>query len=161
MKLSNFPPELIEAVGGLPVSHVWRSDGRAMFVEIGSLTASEKSRRDGSPMNPCGQVSIHLYCEWRIETSEEILCGSRSEPLLQASALESLIGRRISGLTLRGCLPEIDLALDGDYHLTSYSADVGQPEWSIANRLNSPPQWFDVREGVIWLGDGGPSAKVR
>jgi hypothetical protein len=161
MKLSNLPPELMEAVCGLPVSHVWQSDGRAMFVEIGLLTVSEKFRRDGSLMNPMGQVSVHLYCEWRIETPNEILCGSRSAPEVRARVLESLIGRRISSLTLRGPLPEIDIALDGDYHLTTYSADIGQPEWSISNRLKAPPQWFDVREGVVWVGDGGPYENVR
>lgn len=154
MKLSSLPSELTTAVCGLPVSHVWRSDGRAMFVEIGALTASEKSRRDGSPMNPSGQVSIHLYCEWRIETPAKIVCGSRSELKAQSSALNGLIGRTVSGLTFGGRLPEIDLELDGDYHLTSYCADAGQPDWSVANRLKFPPQWFDVRKGELWMGDG-------
>jgi hypothetical protein len=51
-----------------------------MFVELGALTSSDKNRRDGSPMNPTGEVSIALYGEWRIEGPGEILCESRSEP---------------------------------------------------------------------------------
>jgi hypothetical protein len=148
--------DLTETVQGLAVSHIWRGDGPALFMELGALTPSEKTRRDGTPMNPTGQASIALYREWRVETPSGILCGSRSEPALQASTLHGLLCRKVLGIAVSGRLPELELSLEGDLHLTSYTADDGQPDWAIADRLQSPPRWFDVIDGMVRVGDGGP-----
>ncbi|TYC87994.1 hypothetical protein FMM79_11085 [Novosphingobium sp. BW1] len=41
---------------GLPISHVWRGYGAALFIELGNLTPVAK--HDGSPGNPEGEVSL-------------------------------------------------------------------------------------------------------
>jgi hypothetical protein len=142
---------------GLSVSHISRGDGSVIFVELGELTPSRKVRRDGTLMNPLGGVSINLNSGWRVEASNEILCGSKSEQADASPVLAGLIGRKVLGLSIVGRLPEIDLALDDDRHLTSFTTYQGQPDWAIADHRSSPPRWFDVRKGVVILGDGGPT----
>lgn len=142
---------------GLPVRRLWRGDYQALFVELGELTASTKTRRDGSLMNPVGEVSIRLYGEWRIESSQQVLCEGSSEPALAAPVLEGLVGRKVVALGVVGSLPEIEVVLTDGLRLVSVSSNGGEPDWSVADRRCSPPRWFDVRDGVVTATDGGPS----
>lgn len=77
-----------ETLVGLPISHVWRGYGSAIFIEIGGL--SPQSRRDGSSGNPEGQVSLGVEWSWRIEDRSSIICGSWSEEERWESSLDLL-----------------------------------------------------------------------
>jgi hypothetical protein len=143
-------------VDGLSVTHIWRGYGETLFVELGELSPSTKVRRDGTAMNPTGQVSVEFHGGWRIEAAQDIRCGSASDAHEVALVLAALIGRKIAALAIVGRPPEVSLTLDDDYYLTSFTAVSGDPDWSVADRRTVPHRWFDVRSGVVTLGDGGP-----
>lgn len=64
---------------GLPLSHIWRGRGSAIFLEFGNLTPATDVRRDGSQKNPQGEAGIMIEWSWRIEGKKSILCGSWSD----------------------------------------------------------------------------------
>lgn len=148
------------SVSGLAVTHVWHGYGQALFVELGQLTPSDKVRRDGTSRNPTGQVSIEFHGGWRIEIDRRIGCGDKAEPDEIERIVASLMGRTAAHLTTMGQLPEIVLALNGGYRLVSFTATAGDPDWAVVDRRAGPARWFDVRDGAISLGDGGPVASV-
>lgn len=137
---------------GLPVSHVWRGYGSAIFIECGNLRSV--TRRDGSPGNPEGEVSLGVEWSWRIEDRTAIRCGSWSEEGLWEPAFDALRGARISQCELFGALPEVALMTDGGVRFLPFSTADGQPQWHLVDRRHSTPQWFTVREGQRHLGDG-------
>ena len=137
---------------GLPISHVWRGHGSAIFVECGKL--EPVTRRDGSTGNPQGEVSLGIEWSWRIEDRTAIRCGSWSEEELWEPALTLLRDARIERCELFGTLPEVAITTDGEIRLLSFSTTDGQPQWHFVDRRNGPPRWFTVREGRLHLGDG-------
>jgi hypothetical protein len=137
---------------GLPISHLWRGHGSAVFIEFGRLRPV--ARRDGSAGNPEGEVSLGVPWSWRIEDRTSILCGSWSDEHLWEPAFEMLRRAHISRCGLFGALPEVALTTDGGISFVSFSTTDGQPQWSMADRRNEPPRWFTVQEGQLHLGDG-------
>jgi hypothetical protein len=134
-------------VCGLPVSHVWRGHGSALFVEFGELTPS--SRRDGTPGNPDGEFGLMIEWSWRIEGASDILCGSWSEEEMWEPAFQNMIGRTVEGLTTFGRLPEIAVALSGDMHLASFMTSEGQPEWALFDRRSAEVRTIHSRDGRV------------
>jgi hypothetical protein len=137
---------------GLPISRVWRGYGSALFIELG-ITAPV-ARRDGSPGNPEGEVSLGIEWSWRIEDQTAIRCGSWSEEGLWEPAFDQLRNRRVARCELFGLLPEVILTADTGIRLLTFSTTEGQPQWHLVDRRNGPPRWFTVREGYLHLGDG-------
>jgi hypothetical protein len=72
---------------GMKVSHLWRGYGSAIFLEFGNLSPGS-ARRDGSPGNPMGEITIGIEWSWRIENATSIICGSWSEEELWAPAFD-------------------------------------------------------------------------
>jgi hypothetical protein len=66
-----------DALIGLPLSHVWRGYGSAIFLEFGRLTP--RTRRSGEAGNPRGELGLMIQWSWRIEDTVSILCGSWSQ----------------------------------------------------------------------------------
>ena len=62
---------------GLPVTHIWRGAGSAIFLEFGELHPT--TWRDGSTGNPKGEWAIMIEWSWRVEGRKSILCGSWSD----------------------------------------------------------------------------------
>jgi len=137
---------------GLPISHVWRGYGSALFIELGNLMAVAK--HDGSLGNPEGEVSLGVEWSWRIEDRMAIRCGSWSEEDLWEPAFDSLRERRVKKCDLFGILPEVMLTTDAGVRFLSFSTTDGQPQWHLVDRRDGPPRWFTVREGRLHLGDG-------
>ena len=65
------------ALVGMEVAHLWRGHGSAIFLEFGTLSPGSV-RRDGSPGNPMGEITIGIEWSWRIENANSIVCGSWS-----------------------------------------------------------------------------------
>lgn len=141
---------------GLPISHVWRGYGSAIFIECGELTAVTK--RDGSIGNSQGKVSLGIEWSWRIEDRTAIRCGSWSDEELWEPALNMLRNARIAQCELFGTLPEVAITTDGEIRLLSFSTTDGQPQWHFVDRRDGPPRWFTVRKGRLHLGDGSERA---
>jgi len=137
---------------GLPISHVWRGYGSALFIELGNLTPVMK--HDGSPSHPEGEVSLGVEWSWRIEDRMTIQCGSWSEERLWEPAFDSLRESRVTKCELFGSLPEVMLTTDAGVRLLSFSTTDGQPQWYLVDRRDGTSRWFTVREGQLHIGDG-------
>jgi hypothetical protein len=145
---------------GLQVSHLWRGYGSAIFLEFGELSAprdpdgSLSRRRDGSLLNPRGQIGIGIQWNWRIEHATWIICGSGSEDELLETGLNVLRASSVQSLSLAGRLPEIDLAFTNLLHLVTFMTAGGQPDWSLSDRRMTPHTWVTVRQGALFESDG-------
>lgn len=148
--------ELAASIIGLPISHVWRGYGSALFIEIGNLRPVGK--RDGSPGIPEGEVSLGVEWSWRIEDQVAIRCGSWSEEELWEPVFDTLRNARIARCELFGALPEVTLTTDGGRRFVSFSTTDGQPQWHLVDRRELAPRWFTVRKGKLHLGDGTESS---
>lgn len=141
---------------GLPISHVWRGYGSALFIEFGHLLP--RTKRDGSLGDPEGQVSLGIEWSWRIEEHAAIRCGSWSEEDLWEPAFDALRHAQVARCELFGALPEVVLTTISGIRLLSFSTTDGQPKWHFVDRRDGPPRWFTVREGELHLGDGSEPA---
>lgn len=137
---------------GLPISHVWRGHGSAIFIEVGKLKSL--TNRDGSNGNPQGEVSLGIEWSWRIEDQTAIKCGSWSDEKLWQPALNAMHKARIARCELFGSLPEVAITTDSQLRLLSFSTTDGQPQWHFIDRRGDMTRWFTVREGRLHLGDG-------
>lgn len=81
---------------GLPLSHLWRGYGSAIFLEFGHLTP--RTRRSGEAGNPCGEFGLMIEWSWRIENIVSILCGSWSEEPLWMPTFDLLRNKTVIGL---------------------------------------------------------------
>jgi hypothetical protein len=120
------------AMYGVAVSHVWRGHGSALFVEFGALTA--RTRRDGSPSEPQGQLALMIQWSWRIEDEQTILCGSWSDEHLWPPAFARLIGYDVVDVSAFGRLPEVCVSLASGLRILSFNTSEGDPAWALFNR---------------------------
>lgn len=152
MKTQQAFDDFARSLIGMPISHVWRGYGSAIFIEIGELTPT--TRRDGSPGHSEGEVSLGVEWSWRIENDASILCGSWSEDDLWESVLDRLRGSQVERCCLFGVLREVELTTNTGVRFISFSTTDGQPQWHLVDRRNGPARWFSVRSGSLHLGDG-------
>ncbi len=89
-----------------------------------------------------------LDCEWRVENSKSILCGSFSEKDAIDSQLEQLLGESVADIEIYGNLPEMVILLSSGLRLASFTADEGQPEWTMFLPDNS---WLCCVDGSVAL----------
>ena len=128
--LSDFARPLI----GMPVSHVWRGHGSAIFVEFGELKQPKIHPRNGSLMQPDGEMGLMIEWSWRIEGPRSIVCGSWSSERRWPAALRRLLGARVVKVETFGRLPELSISLSNNLHLASLMTAEGQPQWSLFDR---------------------------
>lgn len=125
---------------GLPISHAWRGHGSAIFIEIGTLTKEERRN------HPIGEYSVMLDCDWRIEGSSEIQCGSFCESEIIDHSISELVGDSIASVELMGVLPEVTLILTSGKRVLSFTSDTGQPEWAI---FLPDKSWLASKKGSL------------
>jgi len=116
----------------LPLSHLWRGHGSAIFLEFGLLTS--RTRGDGTPRNPCGELSLMIQWSWRIENATSILCGSWSEEPLWEPTFDLLRNKVVTELSVVGRLPEIVVALSEGLYVSSFMTAEGDPQWCLFDR---------------------------
>ncbi len=121
-----------KALRGLPLSHVWRGYGAALFLEFGTLR--QHFLPDGAAGHPMGQMGLMIQCCWRIEGSRTILCGSSSDESKWARFFDMLLQGTVTDVSLFGRLPEIDVSLSNRMHVVSFSTTDGQPQWALFHR---------------------------
>lgn len=119
---------------GLPISHIWRGYGSAIFLEFGT---EPRTRRDGSPGNPLGEWTLMIEWSWRIEGKRLIWCGSWSDEERWPRAFNRLLGAKVEAVSLFGRLPKIDLKLTNGIHVVSMMTAEGDPEWGLINRKDN------------------------
>lgn len=135
------------AACGLTIAHVWRGHGSALFIELGALTPT--TRRDGSPGEPEGEISLMVEWSWRIEDGRSIACGSWSDEDLWPPTFARLAGRTVEDLSTFGRPPEVVLSLRGDLRVASFMTAEGDPAWTLFDRRGSRTIAVCCRAGVI------------
>ncbi len=127
---------------GLKISHVWRSIGPCVFIEIGRLSKERRAK------NPRGQVSVRVAAQWRLERTRSIQVGSGfSDPRIN-NRLRTLVGTAIESIKLTDRLPEIDIDLEDGRRFVTFTNWNSQPQWSIGfkdlNLFPIDPQWSGI-----------------
>ncbi len=150
-----FVEHLSAATVGMPVSHVWRGYGSALFLEFGKLSArlgkdgSPRLRSDGSSGTPQGEITLMIQWSWRIEDEHSIVCGSWSDDELWQPSFDRLVGQVVTGLTTFGRLPEVSVALSGGLYVASFMTAEGDPECALIDRRGQSPVAVHCKSGVI------------
>jgi hypothetical protein len=143
--------ELLEpyrkALVGLPLSHVWRGRGSAIFLEFGRLTP--RLLKDGTPGSPDGEITAMIEWSWRIENGVEIVCGSFSEEEVWPEAFEGLHGRVVTDVQVFGRLPELYVSLEGDVHVASFMTAGGEPAWALIDHRPKGLRTIHILSGAI------------
>src|SRR4051794_39204299 len=93
---------------GIPVTHIWRGYGSAIFIELGELQPG-RLLRNGTPGNAKGPFSLRIEWSWRIEGKRRIWCGSWTDEERWPRAFRRLVGSTVASISLFGRLPEIDM----------------------------------------------------
>jgi hypothetical protein len=140
--------EFVSPMIGLPVSHIWRGYGSALFIELGELH-SVRYKNGRVSRNPSGQMGIGIEWSWRIEGKKRIWCGSWSDESRWNRFFSMMLGSRVDSVSLFGRLPEIDLCLSNGLHLLSMMTADGEPEWSISDRRSDPSRYLSVKNGRL------------
>ena len=143
--------EFRDGLIGLPLSHLWRGHGSAIFLEFGRLTPRNRTRPSGEPGNPHGEFGLMIEWSWRIEDSTSILCGSWSEEPLWETTFDLVRNKSLSELSIVGRLPEIVVALSDNLFVSSFMTAEGDPQWSLFDRRNPTLRTLSVREGRLKL----------
>ena len=130
----------VDPLLGLPVNHIWRGGGSAIFVELGEL--SWKAANGGLRRNPPGEMGIMIEWSWRIEERLSIICGSFSDETLWPRGCSALLNQKLIGADCFGRLPEIDLSFSNGTHLVSFMTAHGGPEWTIFERKGNATRWL-------------------
>jgi hypothetical protein len=146
-------PTFREALIGLPLSHLWRGHGSAIFLEFGRLTP--QSRRNGEAGNPRGDFGLMVEWSWRIENRTSILCGSWSEGHLWEPTFDLIRNQAVVDLSVVGRLPEIVVAFAGDRYVSSFMTAEGDPSWTLFDRRGDAVRWLNVREGKLDVTEKG------
>jgi hypothetical protein len=137
-----------DAINGLPVSHVWRGHGSALFLEFGTL--SPTGRRGGEAGEPEGAFGLMIEWSWRIEAGMSIVCGSWSDDDVWPSALEGLEGAKVESVAVSGVLPEIVVTLSNGTRVLSFMTAEGEPAWTLFDR-RGPSLTFHSKAGNVCI----------
>ena len=141
----------MQSLIGMPLSHIWRGYGSALFFEFGKLTATQK--RDGSSGPPEGEMGLMIEWSWRIEGRRSILCGSWSDEKRWDRVFKFLVGCDVTQVALFGRLPEIDVTLSSGAHVLSFMTNKGFPAWTLFDRRNERSSWLRPHRGVLTIGN--------
>jgi hypothetical protein len=137
----------ISGLQGLRVNNLWRGFGSAVFLELGRL--SERTKRNGSPGQPVGEVTIGIEWSWRIEGENSIICGSWSDEELWEPTFDRLRNTNVSQIKLFGTLPEVAIFTSSSLCFVSFSTTEGQPAWSFVDRRADNVCSYSVKDGKI------------
>ena len=138
---------------GLPLSHLWRGAGSAIFLEFGRLTP-RVPRPSGEVGNPHGQFGLMIQWSWRIENAGSILCGSWSEERLWKPTFDLLQNKNVVELSLFGRLPEVSVALTEGLYVSSFMTAEGDPSWTLFDRRSGTVRWLNVCDGELKVQTG-------
>jgi len=141
----------------MPITHTWRGYGSAIFLEFGRLTHTvdkkgyPRVRRDGSPLNPFGEMEAMIESGWRVDADSVVVADSRSDPLLIERAINGIKGLTVISVHALGSPPEITIELSGGKVITTYTDQEPVSQWALFDRRLTQTTWLHVREGSLTL----------
>jgi hypothetical protein len=145
----------------LPIGHVWRGYGSALFLELGSLTP--RFLANGRRMrNDCGEFTAGIEWSWRIEDANRILAGSWSEESHWDTFFRQVLGTTLVGISLFARIPEIELDLSNGLHLCSMMTAEGDPAWHISNHIDAHKSIsVSIHDGILCWESSMGGIKVK
>ncbi len=141
--------EFTRGFAGMPLSHIWRGYGSAIFFEFGQLTSPIKKRKDGATGNPRGEVGVMIEWSWRIEGKKTIICGSCSNENKWKRGFSILKNQPLSGISILGKLAEVHLRFGNGASCRSFMTTNGHPSWAIFDRTSDNHRTFHSRFGRV------------
>lgn len=136
-----------EPLIGLPLSHLWRGYGSAIFLEFGLL--APRVRRNGTPGNPRGEFSLMIQWSWRIENATSIVCGSWSKEPLWKPTFDLIRNKVVTELSVVGRLPEIVVSLSESLYVSSFMTAEGDPQWCLFDYRDAAYRTMTVKDGCL------------
>jgi hypothetical protein len=141
--------EMTTGLIGIPVTHIWRGHGSAIFIELGELKPG-RLLQNGTSGNPEAPFGLTIEWSWRIEGKRRIWCGSWSDESRWPRAFASLLGSKVASISFFGRLPEIDLGVSNGLHIVSMMTAEGDPRWVLSER-GTPGQAFMIKAGRLQM----------
>jgi hypothetical protein len=134
---------------GLPVTHIWRGYGTALYLEFGDLHPRRLS--DGSSGNPTGDWELLIASGWRIEGRGLALCDSESDDSHWQEVFRGLMNATVEVVSLVGELPEIALALSNELRLISMTGAQRSPQWTLFDNRKNRAGWAAIKSGILTI----------
>ena len=122
----------LNSLVGHAVSHIWFGDYSALYLELGRLTPSGRTRRDGSPTNPGGDFTVYAGFDWRIERPRSIFGSRDCSKGRQRTITKKLLGASVTSATVYGRLPELQIGFSCGMWLVTFGLGRGDPDWSVS-----------------------------
>ena len=118
---------LVQPLIGLVVSRPWKSDGAALYLELGTLRPYE------TPRGPRTRGEAHVFAGyvWRVEDGTKILYGSSTDRGEIESAITLLQNTTLQTMSASGRVPELTLEFSNGQCLRTMAVGTGDPEWSV------------------------------
>jgi hypothetical protein len=148
-----------DSLVGMSLTHTWRGHGSAIFLEFGAL--AQRTRRDGPPGEPRGELSAMIQWSWRIEGRNSIICGSWSDDAIWEAALLQLRGSTVTNVEVFGKLPELAMELSNGHRVVSFMTSEGDPQWTLFDRRSPTTRWLHARDGRLVEETSTAQASVR
>ena len=145
--------EHVRPISGLPISHVWRGYGSAIFIEFGDLTECTVQYRGGrQSIFHDGQFGVMIQWSWRVERPRSIYFGSWSTNKVIDNRLPKLLHKTVKSIEVEGRLPELVIELSEGLWVHSFSTNEGQPYWCLyLDRKQIPNLWLKSEGGRVVL----------
>jgi len=151
--------EITRPIIGMRMTRPWLGYASAFLADFGKLHSETIKFKNGKVRKIMkGQASIMLDCTWRLERTRTIVFGRITGSRKLAHAMKWLKGRQITGISLQGDIPELELELDSRFRLRSFMGYEGASSWCVFLRdvklFPRPKQWTKKwlnRDHELWL----------
>jgi len=102
-----------------------------------------------------------IQWSWRIENMVSILCGSWSQEPLWKPSFNLLHDKTVVDVSVFGRLPEVSVALNEGFFVSSFMTAEGDPSWVLFDRRSDTERWLSVREGSLSVKDNASERSSR
>lgn len=134
---------------GLRVAEAWRGHGAALCLELGRLA------RRGQEPHARGAGSLLMEWSWQVVGTRGVLAGSWAPDGRVTAALRSVVGRRVTGLTVSGPEAALTVTVDGNREVHAAGPAGMAPQWTL---FLPDGTWLAVEDGRV-VHDGERAAR--
>ncbi|MFD2262977.1 hypothetical protein ACFSM5_08770 [Lacibacterium aquatile] len=144
--------QLIKNLIQMPLNHVWRGHGSALFLEFGLL--EPVLLRNGKQGHPRGEMSVHPGTDWRFEQAGRVVCAAYGNEDHWHKTWASLIGQRLVAIDIGNSIPDLTLSFENGTRLRSFVLTEEPPAWTLTDHRQKPELWISWRQGALFADDG-------
>jgi hypothetical protein len=140
---------------GMPVTHIWRGYGTALFLEFGDL--HPRRLLDGSSGNPAGDWELMITSGWRIEERGLALCDSESDDSRWQQVFRRLMNTKVERTSLIGEPSEVAVDFSNEFQLISMTVAQDSPHWTLFDNRKNPATWAAIKSGALKVETNPPN----